>query len=77
LPRPIIPAGFQRLHRDPSGPAFVESQGAFAVIGVVNWSTGPAGSDGCGAAIRFAALAFGVLFASATLAETYWQRHAS
>ena len=30
------------------GPAFVENAGAFAVIGVVSWSTGPGGTEGCG-----------------------------
>jgi len=33
---------------DSGGPAFVESGGAFAVIGVVSWSTGPGGEAGCG-----------------------------
>jgi secreted trypsin-like serine protease len=30
------------------GPAFVDNQGAFAVIGVVSWSTGAASTGGCG-----------------------------
>jgi len=33
---------------DSGGPAFLERDGRFAVIGVVSWSTGPAGTDGCG-----------------------------
>ena len=43
-----IRAGLGACTGDSGGPAFVESQGAFAVIGVVSWSTGPIGSDGCG-----------------------------
>jgi hypothetical protein len=41
-------AGLGACTGDSGGPAFVENAGAFAVIGVVSWSTGPAGSDGCG-----------------------------
>jgi secreted trypsin-like serine protease len=33
---------------DSGGPAFVESGGRYAVIGVVSWSTGPGGTEGCG-----------------------------
>jgi secreted trypsin-like serine protease len=33
---------------DSGGPALVERGGVYSVIGVVSWSTGPAGSDGCG-----------------------------
>ena len=33
---------------DSGGPAFVESQGAFTIIGVVSWSTGPTNTAGCG-----------------------------
>lgn len=33
---------------DSGGPAFVETGGAFGVIGVVSWALGPAGSAGCG-----------------------------
>ncbi|MBM3529054.1 MAG: trypsin-like serine protease [Alphaproteobacteria bacterium] len=41
-------AGLGACTGDSGGPAFVESDGRYAVIGVVSWSTGPAGSDGCG-----------------------------
>src|SRR6476469_6106893 len=33
---------------DSGGPAFVESQGTFAVIGVVSWALGAANTTGCG-----------------------------
>jgi hypothetical protein len=33
---------------DSGGPAFVETSGTFAVIGVVSWSTGAASTAGCG-----------------------------
>jgi secreted trypsin-like serine protease len=33
---------------DSGGPAFIENAGTYAVIGVVSWSTGPGGSEGCG-----------------------------
>lgn len=33
---------------DSGGPAFVERGGGYGVIGVVSWSTGPHGSEGCG-----------------------------
>jgi Trypsin len=33
---------------DSGGPAFVEMNGALAVIGVVSWSTGAASTAGCG-----------------------------
>jgi Trypsin len=33
---------------DSGGPVFEDRQGAAAVIGVISWSTGPNGSDGCG-----------------------------
>jgi hypothetical protein len=33
---------------DSGGPAFVESNGVYSVIGVVSWSTGAASTDGCG-----------------------------
>ena len=33
---------------DSGGPAFVESNGTFAVLGVVSWSTGAAATAGCG-----------------------------
>ena len=33
---------------DSGAPAFEETGGAAAVVGVVSWSTGPNGSDGCG-----------------------------
>jgi hypothetical protein len=41
-------AGLGACTGDSGGPAFVENAGAYAVVGVVSWSTGPAGSDGCG-----------------------------
>jgi secreted trypsin-like serine protease len=33
---------------DSGAPAFEEIGGTAAVVGVVSWSTGPNGSDGCG-----------------------------
>ena len=33
---------------DSGAPAFEETGGAAAIVGVVSWSTGPNGSDGCG-----------------------------
>jgi secreted trypsin-like serine protease len=33
---------------DSGAPAFEENSGQFALVGVVSWSTGPGGSDGCG-----------------------------
>jgi len=33
---------------DSGGPALVERGGSYAVIGVVSWSTGPGGAEGCG-----------------------------
>lgn len=33
---------------DSGGPLFIENQGAFAIIGVVSWSTGAASTAGCG-----------------------------
>jgi secreted trypsin-like serine protease len=33
---------------DSGGPVFEEQQGKQVVVGVVDWSTGPNGSDGCG-----------------------------
>jgi secreted trypsin-like serine protease len=41
-------AGLGACTGDSGGPAFVENAGAFAVIGVISWSTGPANSEGCG-----------------------------
>ena len=41
-------AGLGACTGDSGAPAFVENAGAYAVIGVVSWSTGPAGTDGCG-----------------------------
>jgi secreted trypsin-like serine protease len=33
---------------DSGAPAFVAHGGGYAVIGVVSWSTGPGGTEGCG-----------------------------
>lgn len=33
---------------DSGAPVFEEKSGGFAIVGVVSWSTGPNGSDGCG-----------------------------
>jgi secreted trypsin-like serine protease len=41
-------AGLGACTGDSGGPAFVESAGTLAVIGVVGWSTGPASTAGCG-----------------------------
>jgi secreted trypsin-like serine protease len=41
-------AGLGACTGDSGGPVFVERSGRYAVIGVVSWSTGPAGSEGCG-----------------------------
>jgi hypothetical protein len=41
-------AGLGACTGDSGGPAFVDNGGAYAVIGVVSWSTGPANSAGCG-----------------------------
>jgi trypsin len=41
-------AGLGACTGDSGGPAFVESGGLYSVVGVVSWSTGPAGSAGCG-----------------------------
>ena len=41
-------AGLGACIGDSGGPAFVERDGRFAVIGVVSWATGPSGSEGCG-----------------------------
>src|SRR6185503_13895117 len=41
-------AGLGACTGDSGGPAFVENGGLYSVVGVVSWSTGPAGSAGCG-----------------------------
>jgi secreted trypsin-like serine protease len=41
-------AGLGACTGDSGAPAFAEHDGGYAVIGVVSWSTGPAGADGCG-----------------------------
>jgi secreted trypsin-like serine protease len=41
-------AGLGACTGDSGAPAFEETDGQFAVVGVVSWSTGPRGSDGCG-----------------------------
>jgi secreted trypsin-like serine protease len=41
-------AGLGGCTGDSGGPVFEEQQGRQVVIGVVDWSTGPNGSDGCG-----------------------------
>ena len=41
-------AGLGACTGDSGGPAFVENQGVFAVIGVVSWSTAAGGEAGCG-----------------------------
>jgi hypothetical protein len=41
-------AGLGACTGDSGAPAFAERDGAYAVVGVVSWSTGPAGTDGCG-----------------------------
>jgi hypothetical protein len=37
-------------------PAFQKEGGSDAVVGVVSWSTGPGGSDGCGGLTRLTPL---------------------
>ena len=41
-------AGLGACTGDSGGPAFVETNGTFAVVGVVSWSTGAASTAGCG-----------------------------
>ena len=41
-------AGLGACTGDSGGPLFRETGGAFAVIGVVSWSTGPNSGEGCG-----------------------------
>jgi secreted trypsin-like serine protease len=41
-------AGLGACYGDSGGPAFIESGGVYSVIGVISWSTGPAGAEGCG-----------------------------
>jgi secreted trypsin-like serine protease len=41
-------AGLGACTGDSGGPAFIASAGTYSVIGVVSWSTGPAGGEGCG-----------------------------
>ena len=41
-------AGLGACTGDSGGPAFTESGGSLAVVGVISWSTGPNGSEGCG-----------------------------
>ena len=41
-------AGLGACTGDSGAPAFEETGGAAAIVGVVSWSTGPNGSDGCG-----------------------------
>jgi secreted trypsin-like serine protease len=41
-------AGLGACTGDSGGPALVERGGSYAVVGVVSWSTGPGGSEGCG-----------------------------
>jgi secreted trypsin-like serine protease len=41
-------AGLGVCTGDSGAPAFEETGGSAAVVGVVSWSTGPGGSDGCG-----------------------------
>ena len=43
-----VSAGLGACTGDSGGPVFEEQQGRQVVIGVVDWSTGPNGSDGCG-----------------------------
>ena len=43
-----VRAGLGACTGDSGAPAFEESGGRFAIIGVVSWSTGPGGTDGCG-----------------------------
>jgi hypothetical protein len=41
-------AGLGACTGDSGAPAFEDANGTAAVVGVVSWSTGPNGSDGCG-----------------------------
>jgi len=41
-------AGLGGCTGDSGAPVFVESGGSYAVVGVVSWSTGPSGTEGCG-----------------------------
>jgi secreted trypsin-like serine protease len=41
-------AGLGACTGDSGAPAFEDNGGTVAVVGVVSWSTGPGGSDGCG-----------------------------
>ena len=41
-------AGLGACTGDSGAPAFEEADGKTAVVGVVSWTTGPRGSDGCG-----------------------------
>jgi secreted trypsin-like serine protease len=41
-------AGLGACTGDSGAPAFVAHGGGYAVIGVVSWSTGPGGTEGCG-----------------------------
>jgi secreted trypsin-like serine protease len=41
-------AGLGACTGDSGAPAFEDASGTAAVVGVVSWSTGPNGSDGCG-----------------------------
>jgi len=41
-------AGLGACTGDSGAPAFVEGGGRYAVVGVVSWSTGPSGTEGCG-----------------------------
>jgi secreted trypsin-like serine protease len=41
-------AGLGACTGDSGGPVFEDRQGGPAIIGVISWSTGPNGSDGCG-----------------------------
>lgn len=43
-----VKSGLGACTGDSGGPAFVESGGVFAVVGVVSWSTGAASTAGCG-----------------------------
>jgi secreted trypsin-like serine protease len=43
-----VSAGLGACTGDSGGPVFEDQQGRQVVIGVVDWSTGPNGSDGCG-----------------------------
>ena len=43
-----VTAGLGACTGDSGGPVFEQQQGKSVVIGVIDWSTGPNGSDGCG-----------------------------